>query len=226
MTPTFNPRANIANALTAPDRSIQVKPPPRSPNPVQQPEQQPTTTERVHDKSATPSSEPASSDDEQASEKQSAARNPGVTNRPRQTRRLTANAGDPASLPTSGMRAVPGTRNGRLRIITVTIPANARKILEREMSATGRSRGQVVMTAVRSTYEEIGTEFTVGDSEPDSLFGTPRVVKRRRHLDDPRAVPLYVAEPEARGLGELKERVTLSLSAIITEALERHYKPN
>ncbi|NNN12419.1 MAG: hypothetical protein HKL81_01545 [Acidimicrobiaceae bacterium] len=119
---------------------------------------------------------------------------------------------------------VPGVRNGNLRIVTVTIPARARNILERESKASKQSRGQIVMAALRATYTEIRMDFALETNEAPGLFGSPRIVKRRHDLNDHRSIPLYISESEARGLGNLKKEVNLSISAIITEALERHYK--
>lgn len=216
MTSSFNPRANITNALEVPDRSVSIKPPPRRPASTQDSKPTPAVIEPPA-KSTSPSEQAA----ESSSGGEEAMTKPVSEPTPKQSRQRSARSSTPNQELES---VVPGVRNGNLRIVTVTIPALARNILERESKASKQSRGQIVMAALRATYTEIRMDFALETNETPGLFGVPRVVKRRHDLDDPRSIPLYISESEARGLGDLKKEVSLSISAIITEALERHYR--
>lgn len=215
MTPSFNPRANITNALEVPDRSVSIKPPRRT-SPTQVSNPTPAVIESPA-KSTTPNEQAA----ESSSGGEEAMINPVGEAAPKKSRQRSTRS----SVPNQELEGeVPGVRNGNLRIVTVTIPARARNILARESKASKQSRGQIVMAALRATYTEIRMDFALETDEAPGLFGSPRIVKRRHDLNDPRSIPLYISESEARGLGNLKKEVSLSISAIITEALERHYK--
>ncbi|WP_276973853.1 hypothetical protein [Ferrimicrobium acidiphilum] len=123
----------------------------------------------------------------------------------------------------SQVNAIPGTANGNLRVVTLSLPREAREVLDRATRETQLARGQVVMIAVREQYREILSQFAVPSVQDEDPFGPPRVIRRRKHLDEPRSVPLYLTDSEALGLSRLKDSVTLSMSGIVTEAILRHY---
>ncbi|WP_298338514.1 hypothetical protein [Ferrimicrobium sp.] len=119
--------------------------------------------------------------------------------------------------------AIPGTPNGNLRVVTLSLPREAREVLDRATRKTQLARGQVVMIALRERYREIASQFAVPSVQEEDPFGPPRVIRRRKRLDEPRSVPLYLTESEALGLKRMKDGVTLSMSGIVTEAILRHY---
>jgi hypothetical protein len=123
----------------------------------------------------------------------------------------------------SQLNATPGTPNGNLRVVTLSLPREAREVLDRAARKTQLSRGQIVMIALREQYHEIVSQFALPHAQEEDPFGPPRVIRRRRRLDEPRAVPLYLTESEALGLSRMRDSVTLSMSGIATEALMRHY---
>ncbi len=123
----------------------------------------------------------------------------------------------------SQVNAIPGTANGNLRVVTLSLPREALEALDRATRETQLARGQVVMIALREQYREIVSQFAVPSVQDEDPFGPPRVIRRRKRLDEPRSVPLYLTESEALGLSRLKDSVTLSMSGIVTEAILRHY---
>ncbi|WP_298343040.1 hypothetical protein [Ferrimicrobium sp.] len=119
--------------------------------------------------------------------------------------------------------SIPGTPNGNLRVVTLSLPREAREVLDRTTRKTQLARGEVVMIALRQHYREIASQFAVPNAKDEDPFGPPRVIRRRKRLDEPRSVPLYLTESEALGLKRMKDGVTLSMSGIVTEAILRHY---
>jgi hypothetical protein len=123
----------------------------------------------------------------------------------------------------SQVNAIPGTPNGNLRVVTLSLPREAREVLDQATRKTQLARGQVVMIALRERYREIISDYAVPSGQEEDPFGPPRVIRRRKRLDEPRSVPLYLTESEALGLSRLKDSVTLSMSGIVTEVILRHY---
>lgn len=115
---------------------------------------------------------------------------------------------------------LPGHQRGNLRAITVHVPGRVRDLIDEVATATRQSKGQVVSEALRETWQGIAHDFALVDA--DDPFA-PAVVRRRPRVDDPVLVTFYLPVPAARALAKLRDETTLSVSALVSEAVERHY---
>jgi len=88
-----------------------------------------------------------------------------------------------------------------------------------------QTRGVIVMAAVRMTYTEIQAAFRLAPSPNPGPFGPPRASRHRRYaVEHPVQVTVSVTTDEALGLQELSQTTGLSVSAIVSEAMERALK--
>lgn len=115
-----------------------------------------------------------------------------------------------------------GKQRGNLRYVRLYLSGTAAEAIEDIRRRSRQTRGVIVMDAVRSTYTEIRTAFAV-DPDPDpGPFGAPRASRRRRYaVEHPTQVTISVTPDEAKGLQALSETTGLSVSAIVSEAVER-----
>ena len=86
-------------------------------------------------------------------------------------------------------------------------------------NSPARSRGAVIMEAVRATYEDIVVDYKPARN-PSQL--TPPRPPRRVGVQDPRTVSPSFTEEEADALQEVAATTTLSVAAFVTEALSRY----
>lgn len=79
------------------------------------------------------------------------------------------------------------------------------------------------MAALRSSYEHIVTNHIPEPVEPVGPFPAPRTVRRREHVDDARMKPIYVDPGEAGAIEALADQCELSLSELVTIAIDHWY---
>ena len=90
-------------------------------------------------------------------------------------------------------------------------------------SPVTRTKADVVMTAVRATWQDIVAQYTPEPTSSDELFGPPTLRRRQNGLVDPKQLVLHVSVPEAAGLADVRARTQLSIGGIISEAVRRYY---
>jgi hypothetical protein len=119
---------------------------------------------------------------------------------------------------------LPGTAKGHRRLLAVNLPASTRQRLD---AARGeppvRTRSDVVLEALAATFDAIAEARTSQLSQPQSRFAASTVRRRRLALDDPRDVPIQFATGEAVAIKEAADEVGLTVSALITQALDLHF---
>ena len=119
---------------------------------------------------------------------------------------------------------LPGTAKGHRRLLAVNLPAATRLRLDAARGEPAvRTRSDVVLEALAATFDAIAEERAAELSQPSSRFAPSTVRRRRLALDDPRDVPIQFAPHEAAAVKEAADEVGLTVSALITEALDRHH---
>jgi len=120
---------------------------------------------------------------------------------------------------------LPGTAKGLRRLLAVNLPAATRQRLD---AARGdppvRTRADVVLEALAATFDGIAEERRPQLDAPQSRFSASTVRRRRLALDDPRDVPIQFSPDEASAVKEAADEVGLTVSALITEALDRQLR--
>jgi hypothetical protein len=118
---------------------------------------------------------------------------------------------------------LPGTAKGHRRLLAVNLPAATRRRLD---AARGeppvRTRSEIVLDALAAAFDTIAEERAAQLAAPQTRFATSSVRRRRLALDDPRDVPIQFAPEEAATVKEAADEVGLTVSALITDALDRH----
>jgi hypothetical protein len=117
---------------------------------------------------------------------------------------------------------VPGTPRGRKRLLQVYLPAGTRRLLEAARDGHG-SLGAAAMAALRGSYEHIIANHIPEPVEPVGPFPAPRTVRRREHVDDARMKPIYVDPAEAAAIEQLADQCELSISELVTIAIDHYY---
>ncbi len=224
----FNPREKAKQVISdgkapadaPPSRAIGVRPPPREAAALSPPPSAEATPAAVPPPPPTPvvtTPRPAAAD---AAAPQAGGELPS---RPRPTSRtelVSPRTSDPSP-------SLPGFRQYRRQLVTAHLGAPVRALIDEAVSASRSkpppSRGVVVMEAVRATREELEREFALPPSDP--VFGPPAVPRRQAPLEGGQRMTLRVSIPEAAGLGQLRDRTTLSISGLVSEAVERYWRP-
>jgi hypothetical protein len=117
---------------------------------------------------------------------------------------------------------IPGTPRGRKRLLQVYLPAPTRQLLQSARDGHG-SLGAAAMAALRGSYEHIVAHHTPEPVEAVGPFPAPRTVRRREHVDDARMKPIYVDPVEAAAIEQLADQCELSLSELVTIAIDWWY---
>jgi hypothetical protein len=129
----------------------------------------------------------------------------------------------PETQPGEAEQKMPGTPRGRKRLMQVYLPAPTRALLENGRRAHG-TLGAAVMVALRGSYEWIVEHHTPEPVEAVGPFPAPRAPRRRLVVDDARMRPIYVDPDEAAGIETLADQCQLSLSELVTIAIDHHYE--
>jgi hypothetical protein len=113
---------------------------------------------------------------------------------------------------------------GRQRV-SIYLPQEVLDLLDDQLRGPEpRSRTDAAMEALIYTWEGIVQEFPARlVHDPSGRFPARRVVGRRRGVVQPRMVDLYLSAAEADALAETAEQTRLSVSALFTHAVKRHY---
>jgi hypothetical protein len=118
---------------------------------------------------------------------------------------------------------LPGAIRGRQRLLQVNLPEPTRGLLDRARTQANQPRGVVAMAAIRATYASMAAERLEQEPVETSPFGAPYRSRQRRGLEEAKNVQLYVAIHEAAGVAQACAVLGLSVSALFTEAIDRHY---
>ena len=119
---------------------------------------------------------------------------------------------------------IPGTARGRKRLLQVYLPGPTRTLLDAARDGHG-SLGAAAMAALRGAYHHIVEHHTPEPVEAVGPFPAPRVVRRREHVEDARMRPIYVDPAEAAAIEQLADQCQLSISELVTIAIDHHYGP-
>lgn len=84
------------------------------------------------------------------------------------------------------------------------------------------TRSEIVLDALAAVFDAIADERRTQLESPQSRFASCKVRRRRLALDDPRDLPIQFAPEEAATIKEAADEVGLPVSALLTEALDRH----
>jgi hypothetical protein len=117
---------------------------------------------------------------------------------------------------------IPGTPRGCKRLLQVYLPASTRDLLD-DARQDHTSLGAAAMAALRGSYEHIVANHTPEPVEGVGPFPAPRPPRRREHVEDARMKPLYVDPAEATAIDELAEQCELSMSELVTIAIDNFY---
>jgi hypothetical protein len=119
---------------------------------------------------------------------------------------------------------VPGTPRGCKRLLQVYLPSSTRDLLD-DARQQHTSLGAAAMAALRGSYDHIVANYTPEPVEAVGPFPAPRPPRRREHVDDARMKPLYVDPAEATAIEALAEQCELSMSELVTIAIDNYYTP-
>ena len=119
---------------------------------------------------------------------------------------------------------IPGTPRGCKRLLQVYLPASTRDLLD-DARKDHTSLGAAAMAALRGSYEHIVANYTPEAVEGVGPFPAPRPPRRREHVEDARMKPLYVDPAEASAIEALAEQCELSMSELVTIAIDNFYGP-
>lgn len=118
---------------------------------------------------------------------------------------------------------LPGTAKGHRRLLAVNLPAATRRRLDAARGEPAvRTRSDVVLEALAATFDSIAEQRAKQLDQPATRFATSTVRRRRLALDDPRDIPIQFAVSEAVAIKEAADEVGLTVSALITQALDLH----
>ena len=117
---------------------------------------------------------------------------------------------------------LPGMARGRKRLIHVNLPGDTRQRLEAGRRTHG-TLGAAVMAALRGSYEWVVANHTPPPAEAVGPFPAPKPPRRRLVVPDARLKPFYVHPDEAKAIDQLAEQLELSVSELVTIAIDRHY---
>jgi len=134
----------------------------------------------------------------------------------------TAAAVKSATEPAGDGDDLPGMARGRKRLIHVNLPGDTRERLEAGRRAHG-TLGAAVMAALRGSYEWVVANHTPPPAEAVGPFPAPKPPRRRLVVPDARLKPFYVHPDEAKAIDQLAEQLELSVSELVTIAIDRHY---
>jgi hypothetical protein len=118
----------------------------------------------------------------------------------------------------AGVAGMPGVAVRRRQVLTVYLPAPARRYLYAESERRGVPLGKVAMDALRATYERVAAEL--GTIERSGPFPDERP-RQRSGLDDPRGVSLSLSAEQAEAVGRVLATLDCSASVLFSLALER-----
>jgi hypothetical protein len=121
-----------------------------------------------------------------------------------------------------GERRLRGHLRGRKQLLYVYLPGPTTQRLDDARPGHG-TLGAAVMAALRGSYEWLVDTHTPKPVEAVGPFPAVRGPKRRQGIEEGRLKPFYVDPEEAKGIDELAEQLELSVSELVTLALDHWY---
>ena len=119
-------------------------------------------------------------------------------------------------------RRLPGNTRGRKQLLYVYLPGPTIGRLDNARPAHG-TLGAAVMAALRGSYEWLVEHHTPQPVEAVGPFPAVRGPRRRQGLEEGRLKPFYVEPDEAKGIDTLAEQLELSVSELVTLAIDHFY---
>lgn len=119
-------------------------------------------------------------------------------------------------------RRLPGNTRGRKQLLYVYLPGPTIGRLDDARPAHG-TLGGAVMAALRGSYEWLVEHHTPQPVEAVGPFPAVRGPRRRQGLEEGRLKPFYVEPDEAKGIDTLAEQLELSVSELVTLAIDHFY---
>jgi hypothetical protein len=119
-------------------------------------------------------------------------------------------------------KRLPGNTRGRKQLLYVYLPGPTIALLDTARPAHG-TLGNAVMAALRGSYEWLVETHTPEPVEAVGPFPAVRGPKRRQGIEEGRLKPFYVDPEEAKGIDALADQLELSVSELVTIALDKFY---
>ena len=119
-------------------------------------------------------------------------------------------------------KRLPGNTRGRKQLLYVYLPGPTIQLLDDARPGHG-TLGAAVMAALRGSYEWLVEHHTPQPVEAVGPFPAVRGPKRRQGIEEGRLKPFYVDPEEAKGIDTLAEQLELSVSELVTLALDHWY---
>jgi hypothetical protein len=119
-------------------------------------------------------------------------------------------------------KRLPGNTRGRKQLLYVYLPGPTIQLLDDARPGHG-TLGNAVMAALRGSYEWLVEHHTPEPVEAVGPFPAVRGPKRRQGIEEGRLKPFYVDPEEAKGIDALAEQLEMSVSELVTLALDHWY---
>lgn len=116
----------------------------------------------------------------------------------------------------------PQKKRESLVYLRIAIPATAKRLLDDLAKREGVSYGQIAMRAWGAEKDRVLAAYAVPEGDPLASIPT----RKRQPLKDPVTAALGLSSAQVAALNEFKEKVTLSVSAFLTECVERYCAEN
>jgi hypothetical protein len=134
----------------------------------------------------------------------------------------TIDAGIATATEPAGEGRVRGNTRGRKQLLYVYLPGPTIDRLDDARPGHG-TLGAAVMAALRGSYEWLVEHHTPEPVEAVGPFPAVRGPKRRQGVEDGRLKPFYVTPEEAQGIDALAEQLEMSVSELVTVAIDHWY---
>ena len=121
-----------------------------------------------------------------------------------------------------GERRLRGHLRGRKQLLYVYLPGPTTQRLDDARPGHG-TLGAAVMAALRGSYEWLVEHHTPEPVEAVGPFPAVRGPKRRQGIEEGRLKPFYVDPEEAKGIDALAKQLELSVSELVTLALDHWF---
>jgi hypothetical protein len=121
-----------------------------------------------------------------------------------------------------GERRLRGNTRGRKQLLYVYLPGPTIQRLDDARPGHG-TLGAAVMAALRGSYEWLVEHHTPQPLEAVGPFPAVRGPRRRQGIEEGRLKPFYVDPEEAKGIDALAEQLEMSVSELVTLALDHWY---
>ena len=119
-------------------------------------------------------------------------------------------------------RRLRGHLRGRKQLLYVYLPGPTVQLLDDARPGHG-TLGAAVMAALRGSYEWLVDTHTPEPVEAVGPFPAVRGPKRRQGVEEGRLKPFYVTPDEARAIDQLADQLELSVSELVTLAIDHWY---